>query len=65
MAEMKTIYKNKLPRPLDPTCTRMFDGSYEVSAIVYGYRMHQRYYRYSKREAIAQFRQYCLERINT
>jgi len=34
------------------------NGSLELSAIVYGHRVSQVYYYYSKRSALAEFKQY-------
>lgn len=36
--------------------SRTFQGAWELSAIVNGYRVHQQYMGYTKREAEAEFR---------
>lgn len=40
------------------TITRLYDGSYECSAIHRGVREHFRYFGYTKKECVRMFRKY-------
>lgn len=40
------------------TVERKHNGAYYISDIVGGYRIHQTYYFYTRREAIAAFREF-------
>lgn len=42
---------------MQPTVTKLHNGALEVSDIIGGYLVRRTYYGYTKREAIAQFKQ--------
>lgn len=43
------------------TVTRLYDGSIECAVIFKGYRVHMRYFGYSKNESLAAFKEYLKE----